>query len=308
MSGSHAYVNGGFKVKGCLDIADISDPYKPILTGSFDDQQSPSDAKKDDVVVKDDFAYVADLSSGLQVVDISNPVQPLFKGSSVVPDSYPLAVAVISGYAYVTAKTNTGGVFQVIDVSIPDQPFPASSIQLPEVLYQEWNGVAVSGDYAYVINSWDSNFVVINIMSPTSPLKAGSCDIGALIGAVDAKPQSVFACGDGKYVYVAAWSGLQVINVSNPNNPILESSYDPPNVDGDGVAMDVAVSGGYAYMLNDYGDYEKINVIDVTHPSKPTLVASTKLLRPANDLFVKDNVIYLTGDYFRLSNLFLSFK
>jgi hypothetical protein len=73
------------------------------------------------VAVSGSFAYVAaHYSDSLVVIDVSNPVSPVIRGSVVsssLPDG-PLNVAVSGSYAYVAAANS----LVVVDVSNPVSP------------------------------------------------------------------------------------------------------------------------------------------------------------------------------------------
>lgn len=54
----------------------------------------------------------------------------------------------------------------------------------------------------------------------------------------------VAVAGSYAYVVAAEGVGLQVIDISNPGNPQWIGGYETP-----GYARDLAVAGGYAYVL-----------------------------------------------------------
>jgi hypothetical protein len=67
-------------------------------------------------------------------------------------------------------------------------------------------------------------------------------------------------CVSGSYVYVAACdSGLRVIDVSTPSNPQEVGYCETP-----GYALDVYVSGSYAYVVG-----SELWVFDISTPSSP---------------------------------------
>ena len=70
-----------------------------------------------------DYAYIADQSSGLQIINISNPTAPSLAGSYHT-DGQALGVAVVSNYAYV-ADGYSG--LQIINISNPTAPSPVVS-------------------------------------------------------------------------------------------------------------------------------------------------------------------------------------
>ncbi len=119
--------------------------------------------------------------------------------------------------------------------------------------------VAVSGNYAYVVNNSSATLQVINITNPASPTVAGSVATGS-------QPRSVAVSGN--YAYVANQSNtMQIFNISNPASPTLTGSagtVGQPNC--------ITVSGNYAYVVNYFGS--TMQVFNVSNPASPTLAGT----------------------------------
>jgi hypothetical protein len=219
-------------------------PYELTLAGSYD---TPDAARA--VAISGDYAYVADYSSGLQVIDISDPTAPALAGSYDTP-GVAYIVAISGDYAYV-ADAHMG--LRVIDISDPTTPALAGSYIPPDYTF----GVAISGDYAYVAAN-SLGLLAVDISDPTNPALAGSYDTPYAANGVAIS---------GNYAYVADYiSGLQVIDISDPTNPALAGSYDTP-----ANATDVAISGDYAYVADNASG---LQVIDISDPTNPTPIGS----------------------------------
>ncbi|MDD5088542.1 MAG: T9SS type A sorting domain-containing protein, partial [bacterium] len=182
------------------------------------------------VAVAGNFAFVANRSSGLRVIDVSNPSLPIEVGYYDTPGD-ARDVAVVGNYAYVADGTAS---LRVIDISSPTQP--------AEIGYCETicyvRAVAGAGDYAYVIGD-DAGLHVINVSNPANPV---------LVGDYDTPGYAMSVAVAGNYIYVADHgAGLRVINVSNPANPVLVGYYDTQ-----GYAYGVAAMGNYAYVADSY--------------------------------------------------------
>jgi len=89
-------------------------PFELTLAGSYD---TPGYASG--VTIAGDYAYVADQSSGLLVIDISDPTNPSLAGSYNTSGS-AMGVDITGDYAYV-ADHDYG--LQVIEYQRPDEPF-----------------------------------------------------------------------------------------------------------------------------------------------------------------------------------------
>jgi len=218
------------------------------------------------IYVSGDYAYVADHSSGLAVIDISDPTNP---GTPFYtpPFVYTVMDVYVSGdYAYL-ARGSLG--FMVVNISDPINP--------KWIFKEVTNGIAhdvfVNGDYAYVADD-TSGLAIIDISDPTNP------------GTPVYENTTGKACGvyvDGDYAYVADdTSGLAIINISDPTNPGT-----PVYEDTIGRSIDVYVSGDYAYIADDVSGLAIIDISDPTNPRTPVYEDTT-----GNAVGV-----YVSGDY-----------
>jgi hypothetical protein len=146
------------------------------------------------VAVSGSYAYVADGSSGLRVVDVSNPTNPVEVGYCNTP-SIAWGVAVAGSYAYI-ADGDSG--LRVIDVSNPGVPVERSHCNT----VSRARGVAVAGNYAFVAAEM-AGLRVIDISEPSNPQERGSYDTPGYANGVAVS---------GNYAYVAdGTTGLLII-------------------------------------------------------------------------------------------------
>jgi len=239
-------------------------PFEIALAGSCD---TPGDAWA--VAVAGDYAYVADAFSGLRVIDISDPANPVLAGSCDTPDR-ARGVAISGDHAYV-ADEDSG--LQVIDISDPTNPVSAGSYDTPGAAL----AVAVAGDYAYMADWGSGGLQVIDISDPTAPGYAGSYD----------SPGSAYDVAiAGDYAYLADGApGLQVIDISDPTSPALVGSYNTP-----GNALAVALAGDYAYVA----DYTSgLRVIDISDPTTPVSAGSCDTPSEARGVVIAGDYAYV---------------
>jgi hypothetical protein len=156
----------------------------------------------------------------------------------------------------------------------------------------ELNGVKyvdifVQGDYAYCLAE-GGGLDIIDIGDPTQPGKIGRCDT---------RGSAYSLHKDGDYVYVAnGSSGFLIIDVSDPSEPALRGSYKTS-----GAITGVLVSGNYAYVwgknsARDGQDYNCLfQIIDISNPSFPTLVANDLTCGGISDVYVSGNYAYVVG-------------
>jgi len=137
------------------------------------------------------------------------------------------------------------------------------------------NGVAVSGDYAYVADGY-LGLRVIDIKNPASPTEVGFYDTPIFSGDVKVS---------GNYAYVAdKSSGLRIINISIPSSPREEGFYDTED------AWSVAMSGRYAYVADNASG---LRIIDIYNTANPVEVGSCDTPGLAYDVAVSGDYAYV---------------
>ncbi len=222
-----------------LRVLDVSDPTQPVEVGFL-----ATGGAIVDVELVGDLAYLADYANGLRIVDISNPAQPQALGSLATPDTAD-DIAMQDNYAYVACWS---GGLRVVDVSDPAHPQEVGFYAQPGASGLA-KGVAVAGDYAYVLNTdveaHDSGVWVFDITNPTDVTLAGSFD---LPGA-DFQDLAIHA----NILYVADGAmGLRLLDISNPLAIDLIGSYPagsyPAGSYPPGNSHAVTVEGDWVYL------------------------------------------------------------
>jgi hypothetical protein len=296
----------------------------PTFKGSYNTLETTRD-----VAVSGNYAYVTTMfsgSSGLQIIDVSNPTNPTFKGSYDTPDN-AVDVILSGNYAYVAASASG---LQIIDISDPSSPTFKGSYGTSGFD----NGVAVSGNYAYVAvhGEYSSGLRIIDISDPAKPMFKGFyntpdraegialsenyayvadyysglqiIDISdpsnpTFKGSYDTPNTATGVALSENHAYVAdSESGLQVIDVSDPANPIFKGSYDTPDY-----AIRVAISGNYAYVA----DWESgLQIIDVSNPSSPTFKGLYNTPGMAQGVALSGNYAYVADGMYGLQIIALN--
>ena len=190
---------------------------EPTLVGSYcTNTYTHGDANN--VTVSGSFAYVADYSRGLTILDISDPTSPELV-SNYITNGYSYSVAISDTFAYMADSQNG---LQVFDISDPASPELVGNC--------DTNGTAIDvkivGTLAYVAD-YAAGLQIIDISDPTSPTLIGNYNTsGNARGVTVTDTIAYVADGD---------AGLQVIDISDPYSPKLLSRYDV-----NGYATDVA--------------------------------------------------------------------
>jgi len=221
------------------------------------------------VEVVGDIAYVADWTSGLQVLDLSvDRDSPVIVGS-LNTSSQAVDVKVSGATAYVADQD---GGLQAIDVSVPASLVGLGAIGVP--------------DSALALD-----IVGTDIFVAAGQFGVLALDTTQLDGLVSSSLLDMYAWGDGNIynpehtvvvgdiAYVSR-NGLHLFDVSS-GSPILVNTY--------GIGTDTAgvfVRGGTAYLTDGTG----LKIIDVRVPTNLVLMGSYDTPGFANDVAVDGNV------------------
>ena len=160
------------------------------------------------VAVSGRYAYVASVSSGLQIIDVSNPASPTLAGIYDTPGS-AIGVAVSGSYAYV-ADDDAGR--QIIHLVNPSSPILAATYDTPNFAH----GVAVSGKYAYVADT-GSGLRVLDITNPYMPSEAGYFDSDGSTRSMAVAGGYAFLADGDQGSYLLHFSG-QCVDPFEPND------------------------------------------------------------------------------------------
>jgi hypothetical protein len=237
-----------------------------------------------DVAVSSNYAYVTHYKhetgdSGLTILDVSNPAQPVVQRVLSLPWSFygfPL-IAISSNRLYTT--------YQIFDLTNPVQP----------VLITNWPSVTIPsgpllavGDYLYLPGD---GLDILDVRNPAAPifLDHYSCmDIGPWEGGPVFAEQYAF--------WARGWAGMQILDLSVPTEPRHVSAYYP-----EAAVLDVGVLGSFAFITEgpedpEYGDdLTGMEVIDISDLQRPVRAARISL-PVANSIEMMGSYACVTGD------------
>ncbi len=200
-----------------------------------------------DVAVSGNYAITASGANGLNVFNISDPLNPEWV-HQVDNDDQAYRIAIQGNYAYVA---DLEGGLLIYDISSPES---ASLYHTISTIVA--SAVDVAGDYAYVLDRFDG-LKIIDVSSPGAPTIEKTVDLTAEaeFGNVDYE--------DG-YAYITTRDeGMKIVDV----DPIA-SAYVVATVAADLNTYDVEVESGLAFVCCEYG---KLLVYDVDPPESISL-------------------------------------
>ena len=298
----------------------------PALVGSVANPSSLSGAAY--VTVSGSYAYTTAYYAGtLTVVDISNPSAPqvvgqspfssgLLNGSSVtVSGHYAYAISQNRNQASGTGNNDdgTGNSLTILDISNPTAPTIVGTLKDANALFGA-HGVAVSGSYVYVAaqgclsgqpctsQSVGNSLVVIDASNPANPAIVSTLRNSSLPVPWTGTNALQHACGiavSGNYAYITASYAhrVTIVDISDPVHPMIVGSVQDSNLLQ--VPVDVAVRGGYAYVVNEVVGSGRVTVLDVHNPTLPTIVGSvaSAALSGAYRIRLRSNFAYVAATY-----------
>ncbi len=187
---------------GRMNILDISKAPDVSLISYFDFNSVLFGS-----VISGDYCFAVG-SSGIIVLDISNPQKPVQIGYLSLP-GISVDIDISGHYAYIASYTAG---LQVVDISNPHSPTKVTSLNIPNLSYS----VATTDSYAYVgIKDASNNgvFKIVDITNPSNPQVKGSINL-------DNDPTDMVV--EGTYVYaMCEGQPLYIINVADASNPLL---------------------------------------------------------------------------------------
>lgn len=148
--------------------------------------------------------------------------------------------------------------------------------------------VAVQGDYAYLVrNGTASNFIVLNISTPTAPTIVSTTTFSGT-------PTNITVSGNYAYVTTTtASTGLEVINIATPSAPTLSKSV---SFTGTAAARGVYVNGNYAYVVrasDTTTGANEFNVVNITTPASASVVGGYNNNIQMNEVYASGNYAYV---------------
>jgi hypothetical protein len=263
VQGKYLYVLDNYN---SFKIYDVYNPSSPALISTLALAGDPYT-----MVVSGNFAYLArSNTAGIQVVDISDPKNPVLRSTLTagVP-AYSYDAYVSGKYLYVSYGGSADGVY-IYNIENPDN---VTIVGNTAPFTGDARGVAVSGKFLYVAEMGTDSLHVFDVANPASPVFKGAIDFGTI------DPTDVVI--KGNYAYVADASFIRIVDVSNPAVPVLKSS--------------LAAAGTHALYIADnylYAGGTSLFTIDVSNPSAPFIVNTVASLTTIHDIEVSGRALY----------------
>ncbi len=174
-------------------------------------------------------------------------------------------------YYYRVRARNSAGVSACSNVADATTDAQAT-VPLGEV-----TGVVVEGGYAYVTSS-QYGVVVVDVRDPANPRGIGATEVGFVPVHLDGRADLLVAAGGA--------SGIAVLEATDPWAPTLVGSL------SECYALEVAVDGSFAYLVDPAG---YVRVIDLYDAAAPVIVAELPVDGVPYGIAVVDGYAYVAA-------------
>jgi hypothetical protein len=203
------------------------------------------------VFVSGGYAYMTIGNSGLQIIDVHDPVHPKIISGYRTPN-YASGVEVIGETAYVLHFNGLTS----LNIRNPFVPIPLGQF----TYYGASTNITIHDNYAF-LSYYDKGLRLLDISDPTNITLTGAY-------ATDNKVERIFLAGNIAYV-ANSFGGLKILDIGNPHQPELLGSHDTQ-----GLTADIVADGSYAYVADGLG----FRIYDITNPASPHLTGSIDTL------------------------------
>jgi hypothetical protein len=261
-----------------VQVVNIADPLKPNFIKRI--------AVKTDWPVRafmaDNFLYVVS-NNVLQIIDATNPQEPVIAGSKEVP---AMDIFVKGQLAFVGGSDG----LHILDISNPAKVKQVSHVETPGI-----NALCVQGDYAYLLGYRESSpKVVMNIFDITNtgnPSEVSNVKMTFDEWLSTSTPARMTVAGD--FAYFGVKNRLVILYVAMPLTPLPAGIFEyaegsSPNFQ----SLQVIPPFVYAAMgSSDFG-FAKI---DVSTPTEPVLATALKEPWDVTHFCAMDTKVYVAS-------------
>ena len=270
LAGRVAYAGGA----GGLWIIDVGDASRPFLMGTYRPRSGGTrgGAQIYGLALNGTVVYCCERTGGVEVIDVSFPGSPVPVGQRYRRDkthAYEHALKV--GDTLYLAAHESG--VEVCDITTPQVLRHVGETRTTNAF-----ALAQAGSALFVADG-AGGLCVLDLSDPVSPREIGRAQTTSL--AID-------VVLDGDYAYVAVGSrGMDVFDIRNPAEPVFVTNYHV-----DGFSNHLNLDRDRVYLAN----WETVEVVDITAPDRPRLVATQHAFERAMGIAVRDGTFYV-GDW-----------
>lgn len=229
----------------------------------------------EDVAVSGELIIVADGTGGLDIIDGSDPVNPVILSSLLQP--YFGVSSLITDGVFVYAISDQLRKLFILDISDPSSPLLIG--EAGTAVYP--TGIAKYGKYV-LLSIKHLGLEVFDISDPSLPVHVS-------FAVTQGLAYDIAISGDYAFLPTLATSGLlEVVDISDPAAPSLVAALVTPHAEDQPLC--VTVWGQYIVM----GGFFHLYTIDISDPVAPSLVGSV-MIGSGYNVMVEGGIAYVVG-------------
>lgn len=253
-----------------LAILNTTDPSNITVV-----KQYINDVKIMGIALFQDYALLTNLSSGLEVLDISNLESP--KQIAEYPQGREISyteILVEGNLAFVSVVTPRS--LLILDIAAPNKIRAISRLSIDGEPFALKDGYLYTGGrHVRNRNLYDS-LNIFDISDINNP---------ELVFFADTFGEVRYAAIQDNYLYLSTTDTLTVLDISDPTNPIEVGNLNL-------LISELLPSGDYLYYFFVTGG---VGVVDISDPTKPKKVALNDEVAPT-ELSVSDGYVYFADN------------
>jgi hypothetical protein len=240
-----------------------------------------------DFVINEQYAYLSVTNSGIEILDISNPVEPqlisIYNNSLKYPKE--LSIDQRNKILYTTAG-NKGLI--ILNISNPREPELITNYMQDNDKYFEYSDFQINDDLLVVKitgNDWGTGFSILNISIPSQPTILWSGYVSHFVTSISIFDDLLIV---GKYYEIIA-----IYDISNPSYPKLLSTVDN---DWFYYVNKIVTEESLVFIARDNNG---LLVVDINNPKMARLVITIKdhYSGESYDVFVQGNYVFLADGW-----------
>ena len=305
---------------GGVQIVDMTYPTRPtpvsVMFDGSDEINTIGGAYDVEVFDVGDRTYAAVAVSwfyyGVRIMDITDPARPVqvsamfdgFEGFDALDRVRDVEVYDMDGRTYVVAASNADSGVQVIDVTDPARPAPASVIVDDTGGFNALRGAMDIELYEadgrmYAAVSGSEGVQIIDMTDPADPAPVhavfGSGEFSALRGPGDVDVYET----EGRTYAVVAGVRVQIIDITDPARPAPMSTISDSEKFITIYPIDVEVFSVYGRTYVVVAAADGVDIMDITDLAHPTFVAAASYYEEGFDALKEAFDVEVFGMYGR---------
>lgn len=229
------------------------------------------------------YVYAAnrDIDAQLQIIDVSNRVNPVLISSFKLPgvsgsNAVGQSVFYSDSKVYIGTPKATGPEFHIIDVSNPASPVHLGSFEINDNI----NDIYVLNQRAYLATDLGgAGLIVLDVSNPAA--------IALLGQSYSSDTKSVFVPQPAKTLL----SPAQDLSIADTSNPAAIASLG--SISAGDIINDIVARDDLAFIASSNSNRE-FQVINISDPNNPSLWSYFNFPQVATGIDYEDNLVYVS--------------